>query len=94
MGQSPGKKISFGEGLYTQWLRTDLLVMCAAKKTKWHHFAQWFPRPQHQHQQRRVTTLSTPTTTELNEHNAGSPNDACPLFGQGMLFLLIYYYLY
>jgi hypothetical protein len=27
MGQSPGKSCSFREGLYTWWLRTDLLVM-------------------------------------------------------------------
>ena len=59
------------------------------QKQKWHHLPDNFPQPQQQHQQRRVTTLSTPMTTEMNEHNAGSPNDARPSFGQGMLFDLL-----
>jgi hypothetical protein len=45
MGHARGKKCSFGEGLYSLWLHMDLLVMCTAKKTKWDHFAKWFPWP-------------------------------------------------
>jgi len=42
-----------------------------------------FPQPPPQHQQCHVITLSTPTTMQTNEHNAGSPNDTSLSFGQG-----------
>jgi len=36
MGQSPGKPCSFGDGLYTPWLCTDLLVMFCQSGTNSH----------------------------------------------------------
>ena len=50
-----------------------------------------FPRSPQQHQQRCITTLSTPMTTQTNKHNAGSPNDQSVVWA-GMFLLLIYYY--
>jgi hypothetical protein len=61
--------------------------VCVPKKQKWHHLPDNFPRPQQQHQQCRVITLSTPTTTQTNEHNAGIPNDTSPSVGRVFCFI-------
>ena len=59
MGHARGESIHLVRVYIALWLRTDLLVMCAAQITKWHHFAQWFPRLPVTHNAASPTLLST-----------------------------------
>ena len=84
VGQAWGKAVVWWVLIYPVAVHGPCSHICVPKN-KSGTICLTFPQPPPPpHQQHHVITLSTPTTMQTNEHNAGSPNDAIPSFGQGM----------
>ena len=76
MGQSPGKPCSFGDGLYTLWLHTDLLVMFCQSGTNSHiHKQSTRPLP-HSILNIHTDYLGNPAPEEDNSDN--TQHHCCP----------------